>query len=379
MQMGKNKYVPRHAAPGSVPVKAPARKTAGKNGKNAKASGGKFDTTRVFALIVLIVCVGVLGKYLYEIIEAWKLRSDLSEMYSSAQRNTTTAPTTIPPPEEMTNTSVTTEDEYVTYEELNEPPATIATEEITTIHYEPPPEPRPIMPAAQKLLDINPQTVGHVYIPGCVDEPVVKGTDNEYYLTHNFKGQERQCGTCFADHRNVIGDWERSDNITLYAHNQKDNTMFGYLDQYRWNLYYWKENPFVYFNTNYAEETYVIISSFVVNALPEHDNGYVFDYQNYIDFAPEGQYSFDFFAHEIYERSWFHTGIDYNEDDAYLTLSTCSTEWDDSRHVIVARRLRDGETTENMDLSGFVLNDNIKWPAIYYKYNGGSYIEPENR
>ena len=40
---------------------------------------------------------------------------------------------------------------------------------------------------------------------------------------------------------------------------------------------------------------------------------------------------------------------------------------------------KDGETTENMDLSGFVLNDNIKWPAIYYKYNGGSYIEPENR
>ena len=274
--------------------------------------------------------------------------------------------------------ATTAENEVIGYEEFTDQtaatlPETTTVETTTTL------PPRPIMDAAQALLDINPDTVGYVNIPGCVDEPVVKAKDNEWYLTHNFYGQERQCGTCFADYRNVVGDRERSDNIVLYAHDQKDGTMFGCLKWYRNSVYYWRENPFIYFNTNYADETYVIVSVFIVNALPEHDNGNLFDYNNYIDFAKDGKYSFKTFAHEIYERSHLHTGIDFNEEDAYLTLSTCAYDWDESRLVIVARRLRDGETTENMDLTGLEKNDNIKWPAIYYKYNGGSYIEPENR
>lgn len=228
--------------------------------------------------------------------------------------------------------------------------------------------------AAKELLAINPDTVGYVRIPDCVDEPVVKGTDNEYYLKHNFYNNQRQCGTCFADYRNKVGGYERSDNIILYAHNQKDGTMFGNLDYYRWDPAYWLKNPFVYFNTNYSEDVYVIIASFVINTLPEHDNGNpVFDYQNYIDFNDD--YPYDKFMDEITKRSTIITGIDCTEDDEYLTLSTCSTEWDESRHVIVARKLRADESTDTIDTTKFSKNPNPKWPAIYYKYNGGTYID----
>ncbi|MBQ4310380.1 MAG: hypothetical protein II773_02175, partial [Oscillospiraceae bacterium] len=65
--------------------------------------------------------------------------------------------------------------------------------------------------------------------------------------------------------------------------------------------------------------------------------------------------------------------VDINENDKFLTLSTCSTEWDSARHAIVARKLRSGETTDSIDITGFSKNPNPKWPAIYYKYNGGSY------
>ena len=43
--------------------------------------------------------------------------------------------------------------------------------------------------------------------------------------------------------------------------------------------------------------------------------------------------------------------------------------------VYEALGIRDGETTDNIDTTNFTVNSNPKWPAVYYKYNGGSYIE----
>lgn len=312
---------------------------------------GKVIT--IFSMLVLIVCLVILGSYFYQMVEAKQNHNTLKVIYQNAQQlsseQSSNTITKLPSPEIM--------DQEPTGEtqEIERPPLQI-------------------LPAAQELLAINPNTVGYVNIPGCVDEPVVQGVDNDYYLTHNFYDNQRQCGTCFADHRSSLDPYDRSDVVTLYAHNQKDGTMFGNLDYYRWDPAYWLKNPFIYFNTNYTQDTYVIISSFVINTLPEHDNGReVFDYQNYINFNESRSY--DTFMSEITKRSQIITGIDCSEDDAYLILSTCSTEWDDSRHIIVARMLREGETADTIDTTNFSKNPNPKWPAIYYKYNGGTYID----
>jgi len=301
----------------------------------------------LISIAVLIVCAVLLGNYFYQMYEAKQNHNTLKVIYQQAQLNQTEAL------DEASENIADVTDASTPAEEL--PPL----EELA---------------AAKELLAINPDTVGYVRIPDCVDEPVVRGTDNEYYLKHNFYNNQRQCGTCFADYRNKLDGYERSDNIILYAHNQKDGTMFGNLDYYRWDPAYWLKNPFVYFNTNYSEDTYVIIASFVINTLPEHDNGNpVFDYQNYIDFDDE--HPFETFIDEITKRSTIITGIECDENDEYLTLSTCSTEWDDSRHIIVARKLRENESTDTIDTTGFQKNPNPKWPAIYYKYNGGTYID----
>lgn len=231
------------------------------------------------------------------------------------------------------------------------------------------------LPFAEEMLAINPDYVGYVSIPDRVSEAVVQTTDNDLYLKTNIYGQTRSCGTIFADYRNDVSNYAdlQSDNIILYGHNQRDGTMFGELDYYKWDYKYWLKNPFIYFDNKYEQSTYVIISSFVINTEPEHDNGYVFDYQNYINFTDS--HPFETFIKEISERSHFITGIDANENDKYITLSTCSYEWEPARHIIIGRKLRDGETTESIDMSGFMVNPNPKWPAVYYKYNGGSYIE----
>ncbi len=300
------------------------------------------------SVLVLIVCAIILGDYFYQMYEAKQNHNTLKVIYQQAQQQLASPAETAVSDDKISG--------LITPAENERPPL-------------------PLLPAAEELLAINKDTVGLVNIPGCIYEPVVKGTDNDYYLNHNFYDNQRQCGTCFADYRNDIGDYERSDNIILYAHNQKDGTMFGNLDYYRWDPAYWLKNPFIYFNTNYSEDTYVIISSFVINTLPEHDNGNaVFDYHNFINFD-NGSYSFEYFISEITKRSTIITGVECNEDDEYLTLSTCSTEWDDSRHVIIARKLRTDETTDSVDTTKFQKNPNPKWPAIYYKYNGGTYID----
>lgn len=305
--------------------------------------------TGLFFILVIIVCVAILGVHFYYIFEAKQNNSDITDMrnkYRTIGQN----------PDDALD------------------PVVILPEEGGAAEIER--APLVNLPFAEEMLAINPDYVGYVSIPGRVNEAVVQAEDNEYYLKKNIYDQTRSCGTVFADYRNVVSDYAdlQSDNIILYGHNQRDGTMFGELDYYKWDYKYWLQNPFIYFDNRYEQSTYVIIASFVINTEPEHDNGYVFDYQNYINFS--GSYPFETFIKEINDRSHFHTGIDVNENDKFITLSTCSYEWEPSRHVIIGRKLRSGENAETMDLSGFEVNSNPKWPAVYYKYNGGTYVEP---
>lgn len=295
----------------------------------------------LFSLLVLFVCIVILAVYFYQIYEAKQNNVNISVIYNQAQKEN---PVVQPVGDAQDITSSDGE---------RKPLVNTA--------------------AAEEMLAINKDYAGYVYIPNVMKEAVVQAADNEYYLKRNFYDQVRSCGTVFADYRDVVNDYEPSDNIILYGHNQRDGTMFGNMDYYKWDPKYWLKNPFIYFDNRYESGTYVIISSFVINTEPEHDNGNVFDYNNYIDFADSGKYTYENFITEITERSHFITGIDVNENDKFLTLSTCAYEWEPSRHVIVARKLRSGETTENIDTTNFAVNPNPKWPAVYYKYNGGSY------
>lgn len=301
----------------------------------------------LISILALIVCGIILAVYFYHIFEAKHNNEELKNKYH------------------IFNNISQTQDGAVVE---TTPPVTEIGDNGEIIR-----NPLVLLPFAEEMLKINGHYAGYVSIPGVVNEAVVQAEDNDLYLKKNIYGQTRSCGTVYADYRNVVNDYAdlQSDNIILYGHNQRDGTMFGQLDYYKWDAKYWLQNPYIYFDNKYEQSTYVIIASFVTNTEPEHDNGNVFDYHNYINFTKD--HDFNTFIEEINARSHFHTGIDVNEDDQFLTLSTCSYEWDPARHVIIGRRLRPGETPENLDTTGFAVNPNPKWPAIYYKYNGGSY------
>jgi sortase B len=303
------------------------------------------------SMLALLVCIGVLFVYFLHIFQAKATSENLSEIYNAANVRVIGAKTDDP--------------------SGNADMQAVGDMPVTTIPApdEPWVEP-PLLPSAQTMLDINPEYAAYISIPGVFSEAVVLAPDNDYYLTHNFYNQKRAAGTVFADYRNVVNAEDVSDNIILYGHNNSDGTMFGNMDYYKYNINYWLKNPFVYFDNFYTQDVYVIIASFITNTEPEHDNGYVFDYQNYINFTDTEPYTFDEFHRVVMEKTEFLTGLDFNENDKYLTLSTCSYEWEPSRHVMICRKLRPGETTSNIDTTKFQKNPNVKWPAIYYKYNG---------
>ena len=227
-----------------------------------------------------------------------------------------------------------------------------------------------ILDSAKQLLEINPDTVGWVHIEGTnVSLPVVQKTTtdgNNYYLKIAFDGSSNKAGTVFMDRRNVISARERSDNLILYGHNQKDKSMFGDLANYKKNLTYYSEHPVIQFSSNYKSDSYKIFAYFVTPVLESQTaDGVIFDYHNELNFKDKSEYNE--FIDNIMLRTQIITPVDVHYGDEFLTLSTCSNEFEPSRFVVFARKVRDGEEA-TVDVSLAYLNKDAKepdWDVIY--------------
>ena len=218
-----------------------------------------------------------------------------------------------------------------------------------------------ILQGAEEMLKINSDTVGYICISGTeIDFPVVQSSDNEKYLKTAFDGSSNKAGTVFLDYRNILTSSDRSDNLVLYGHNQKDRTMFGSLKDYKKNINHYRAHPTITFNSNYESDVYKIFAYFVTEVEPHQtSDGIVFDYHNYLDLSDKEVYNR--FIDNIMLRSQVVTAVDVEYGDEFLTLSTCSNEFEPSRFVVFARKTRSGEDTA-VDTSAAYLNPEAKEP-----------------
>lgn len=249
--------------------------------------------------------------------------------------------------------------------------------EETTVATTPAPEPLVVLDSMQQFIDDNPDTAGWITVGGTsINNVVVQTDNNDYYLERDFYGNYSQPGTVFADFRCVVNDYDfnQSDNIILYGHNQANGTMFGTLQKYKITKQntskfdFYLQHPTFTFSNLYEEYTYKIIALFVVEVEPEQTrDGVIFDYQNYIRFGSKEK-TYEEFMQNVTERSQIITGVDVQEGDKFMTLSTCSNEFEPSRFVVIGRRVRDGESPE-VDTSVAALNPDAKEPDWNYIYN----------
>lgn len=189
----------------------------------------------------------------------------------------------------------------------------------------------------------NADTVGWITVPNTkVDNPIVQVPDNEYYLDHGYDHKPFRAGTVFMDYRNNFGFDEKtqSDNILLYGHNMANNTMFGSLRRYRQDLEYYKEAPYIELESNYQHYTYVIFALTITDGSAAASWRY-WDMEEF-----ENQESFDAYVETARQKSLVQIPVDVQYGDKLVTLSTCYSDADDSRFLVIGRRLRDGESAD---------------------------------
>lgn len=231
----------------------------------------------------------------------------------------------------------------------------------------------------------NKDIVGWVRVGNVISFPVVQSADNDYYLTHTFEGKVEKNGAVFADFRNRFENGELSGNTVLYGHNifSADfggSGMFAKLTRYydgrlhgdySDRLGFYKENPVISFDTLYEESQWKVFACVLFNT--DDNYGEVYPYTQIQEF--DSKEAFNSFVLDIMDRSVLWTDVDLTYGDNILTLSTCYYPYGDkvdTRCVVFARKVRDGESAE-VDVEKAITNNNPLKFTYQYNAEGGSW------
>lgn len=221
-----------------------------------------------------------------------------------------------------------------------------------------------ILPDFESLLNTNKDTVGWIKIPNTqIDYVVCQSQDPEqpeYYLKRDFYGNYSDYGTIFLDYRSPLD----AKNLILHGHHMNDGRMFANLMYYQ-DLNFYKENPAFTFNTIYEKAKWKIISVYKTNTLESQG-----EFFNYLRGTFETESDFMNYVYQVRARSIIDCPVDVNEDDTIVTLSTCAYDFDQFRLVVVARRVREGETAR-VDTSTAKMASNPLYPDCWYQAYGG--------
>ena len=156
-----------------------------------------------------------------------------------------------------------------------------------------------------------------------INYPVVQGSDNDYYLKHNFRKESNISGTVFVESANDI---DNDKNIILYGHNMRNGTMFNNITNYKEESFFNEDNKIniIMNNTLYEYEVF----SVYVKSVSEVNLA--------IGFANEDE--FINYAYNQADESIYKKDVDFSAEDNLITLVTCSYEFTDARTIVVARR-----------------------------------------
>lgn len=190
----------------------------------------------------------------------------------------------------------------------------------------------------RELQQTSRDLIGWLNIEGVVNEGVVQ-RDNTYYLTRDYQGRQNINGAIFLDESCELKT--RPYTLTLYGHNMKIGAMFGFMRHYE-QLSFYQQHPFITFDTAYENGEYVIFSIATVSTR-SYDS-------DYLDLAKLNASTISWrqdVINFLKRKSIFTSIVDVQPDDQILLMMTCVAD-DTERQVIAARRIRDGESKDQL-------------------------------
>lgn len=179
----------------------------------------------------------------------------------------------------------------------------------------------------------NSDIIGWIEIENTkINYPVLQTTDDEYYLTHNYKKEKTEKGSIFLS---KDYNWDRpSDNLQIYGHNLGNGEMFQELLKYTDEKFY-KEHPNIRFTTANEDSIFEIIAVFKSKVYYKSDKD-VFRYYYFINAETEKEYND--FIENAKKASLYKINATAKYKEQLMTLSTCSYHTEDGRFVVVARK-----------------------------------------
>lgn len=186
----------------------------------------------------------------------------------------------------------------------------------------------------------NPDIVGWLEIPNTnISYPVLQGTDNSYYMYHNYKKEKSNDGSLFLD---KAYDWNKpSTNLLIYGHNNRGSEeMFVGLLDYK-NEEFYKNHTKIRFTTENEDVEYEIISIFLSRVYYQHEED-VFRYYYFVDAKNEEE--FDIFINNCKKVTMHNIETEAEYGDSLITLSTCEYSQEDGRFAVVAKKIEDKTT-----------------------------------
>ena len=179
----------------------------------------------------------------------------------------------------------------------------------------------------KKLKSENSDVVAYIKVNNTnIEYPIVKTSNNNFYLNHSFDKSKNSRGWIFADYKNKFDNTDK--NIVIYGHNMRDGSMFGSLKNILNEEWYNNaENMNITFLT---ENRNYIYKAFSIYKIESEDYYIKTNFKNDADYEK--------FLNIIKNRSIKNFDINLNINDKIITLSTCANN-NKYRVVLHAKKL----------------------------------------
>ncbi len=174
------------------------------------------------------------------------------------------------------------------------------------------------------LRDVNKDIYGWIYIPDTkINYPILKGSDNDYYLNHAYNGEVVPIGSIFADFicQDKLAD---NYNLVLYGHNVTTGQMFHDVTNFLKKEVF--DKTLIYIYTMEGIYVYKCVAIYPTTT----DNYY---YKT--DFSDEG--TFLNYANNQIKYSKHNANESFAAGDKMLTLSTCTNGAQNGRYALHAK------------------------------------------
>lgn len=195
-------------------------------------------------------------------------------------------------------------------------------------------EVKTILPELVELYQQNGDLVGWISIADTnINYPVMQSVNEpNFYLKHGFAKEYSDYGCPYVQEDCDVQ--EPSDNLVIYGHHMSNGSMFAHLEKFK-SKDFWSEHRMITFNTLTDKQEYEIVAVF--RTVVYTDSPEAFKFYRFID--AESTNEFDDFIDKCKELSFYDTGVTAEYGDKLITLSTCEYSRNNSRLVVVAKRI----------------------------------------